>query len=237
MLNLYNSAIFCSKSLEDQKRIIAATVDPVNLELVEQIATYLDPEYQTRQNLDRNYDKDDSSVPVEPSESQDKSEDIDVNVSSTPHSAPMSIADRFSSLSDKFDESNDESESEVSEEVTEESIEEPVEEQPELESSTKIAESAITATTNVNVVDLDSLLGTLNVKDDTNGAVRVKSIDNEVWIYYNDKVNLNNIMEAVIKTLSQSGYVNLEFNRLARSENAIVFVNVESAALPETVEE
>ena len=36
-------------------------------------------------------------------------------------------------------------------------------------------------------------------------------------------MNLNNVMGSVIELVSALGYANLEFNRLARSDNAIVF--------------
>lgn len=69
------------------------------------------------------------------------------------------------------------------------------------------------------------IMGMLNAKDDTSGVIRVNVKNNdEVWIHYNDSVNLNDVMVSVIEQLNRPGYTYLEFNRLARSENAVVFV-------------
>ena len=71
----------------------------------------------------------------------------------------------------------------------------------------------------------DIIKGTLNSREDTCGVlrVRVKKDPCELWIYYEDKVNLNNIMPIVIDVLNSTAYTYLEFSRLARSDNAIVF--------------
>ena len=63
----------------------------------------------------------------------------------------------------------------------------------------------------------------LNSDESTKGINRISIKDSEIWIHYDDSINLNNIMVPVIEKLNASGYQYLEFNRLARSENAIVF--------------
>lgn len=74
-------------------------------------------------------------------------------------------------------------------------------------------------------VDVEAIRGTLNVREDTCGVSRIfiKEKENELWIYYQDKINLNSVMEPVISVLNSTGFTNLEFNRLARTDNAIVF--------------
>lgn len=72
-------------------------------------------------------------------------------------------------------------------------------------------------------LSLDTIQGQLNATEDTAGVVRIKQSNNELWIYFNDKKNLNNVMEAVIDHLNAAGFYQLEFNRLARTDNAIVF--------------
>lgn len=69
----------------------------------------------------------------------------------------------------------------------------------------------------------ESIQEFLNDQDSTSGVSRVVEKDSEIWIHYNDKINLNNVMEDVIARLSKE-YPEAEFNRLARTENAIVFV-------------
>ena len=72
---------------------------------------------------------------------------------------------------------------------------------------------------------VDEIYGTLNGREETKGVSRimVKEDNTELWIHYEDTVNLNNVMSNVILTLNSCGYYYLQFNRLARSENAIVF--------------
>ena len=79
-------------------------------------------------------------------------------------------------------------------------------------------------TDNLNL-EVKDIKGLLNSNSDTSGVSRVSvKDDKELWIHYNDNVNLNDVMVSVIELVNQSGYSYLEFNRLARSENAIVFV-------------
>ena len=73
------------------------------------------------------------------------------------------------------------------------------------------------------ISDFETIKGTLNVKEDTNGVTRLNVADSELWIYFHDDVNLNDKMVEVINTLNAAGYTYLKFNRLARSNNAIVF--------------
>lgn len=79
-------------------------------------------------------------------------------------------------------------------------------------------------TDNLNL-EVKDIKGLLNSNSDTSGVSRVSvKDDKELWIHYNDNVNLNDVMVNVIELVNQSGYSYLEFNRLARSENAVVFV-------------
>lgn len=75
---------------------------------------------------------------------------------------------------------------------------------------------------------------TLNARADAAGVNRILVKDNELWIYYNDSVNLNGVMGVVIEFLNNSGYPYLAFNRLARSENAMVFEIDPSATIDVT---
>lgn len=100
----------------------------------------------------------------------------------------------------------------------------------EVESSQVVKASSGTPLPTTDVTDhldleVESIKGTLNAKDDTSGVSRVGvKDDKEVWVYYNDNVNLNDVMVPVIEQMNASGYNYLEFNRLARSDNAVVFV-------------
>ena len=100
----------------------------------------------------------------------------------------------------------------------------------EVESSQAVKASSGTPLPTTDVTDhldleVESIKSTLNAKDNTSGVSRVGVKDNkEVWVYYNDNVNLNDVMVPVIEQMNASGYTYLEFNRLARSDNAVVFV-------------
>lgn len=99
----------------------------------------------------------------------------------------------------------------------------------EVKTSTSVTSSSGCPLPTVDVTEklrLESsdIMGMLNSKDDTSGVIRVNAKNNEVWIHYNDSVNLNDVMVSVIEQLNRPGYTYLEFNRLARSENAVVFV-------------
>ena len=85
----------------------------------------------------------------------------------------------------------------------------------------------VTASKNI-VNDLSSAVeqikGTLNAQIETSGVNRILVKDKqELWVYYNDDINLNNVMGPVIELLNAAGFTYLAFNRLARSDNAIVF--------------
>ena len=77
----------------------------------------------------------------------------------------------------------------------------------------------------------NEIKGTLNVRQDTAGVNRVQIKNDELWIYYNDDINLNNVMANVISVLNAANYQYFEFNRLARTDNAIVFaISLENTA-------
>jgi hypothetical protein len=64
---------------------------------------------------------------------------------------------------------------------------------------------------------------TLNNNAETKGVSRASIKDDELWVYYEDSINLNKVMANAIEILNSLDY-GLEFNRLARSDNAIVFL-------------
>ena len=99
-----------------------------------------------------------------------------------------------------------------------------------VESSTVSASSLPRTDVTDNIsLEVKDIKGTLNSIASTCGVSRVSvKDDKEVWIHYNDNVNLNDVMVDVIEYMNKYGYTYLEFNRLARSENAVVFVIIKS---------
>lgn len=96
------------------------------------------------------------------------------------------------------------------------------------DNSTETNPVDVTSSVSVDYVVLDAevIKGTLNGRDDTCGVVSIAIKDNgasELWIYYDDETNLNDTIYAVVSVFNSCGYNMLKFNRLARSNNAIVF--------------
>ena len=207
--------------------ILAAANNPINTELVTQLVGYLDEEYLKPKE---------EAAPIKPAESRAKhaADKLDSKsadqVASQPKSSrsSFSIRDDSRSLASMFGDDVDESEPEPEPEpepkpepepepkpeptVDDKTSTEPVEPESEVESSTQIPDTfeSISA----------SAAAALNAFDATAGVRSTKVQGNELWIYYKDDVNLNSVMESVIDSMPNSI---VEFNRLARSHNAIVF--------------
>ena len=197
-------AIYASKMFRSSKRksrIISAMENPINVELVQQLREYLDDEYITESYLEPEQD-------IEPVIEDEVEETADSTVNHSVSSV----------------------ESEASGEVEE--VKEVDDTAGEVGESTSVSKSKIMSQTvlyssNILVSDIpdavEQIKGTLNSRADTDGVNRILCRDGELWIYYNDKINLNNVMGSVVELLNASGYTYLDFNRLARSDNAIVF--------------
>lgn len=62
-----------------------------------------------------------------------------------------------------------------------------------------------------------------SIDSEVPGVSRVFEKNDEVWIAYNDDTNLDNILWDVVDVVSKQSRDSLKFNRVARSENAVVF--------------
>lgn len=219
-------AIMASKLFRSSTRkadILAAIDDPINVELVEQLDEYIGDEYK---DLLKPQPKE-----VEPEETaeapegnEDTGEDSGASKAApAPGSRPTPLAEKYKDELEDLDGG--------APELTEE--DEETEDKKSAESSTKASGSKVVAeTTLVNPnINLDPSLrniageikGYLNALNTTAGVVRVNVKGDELWVYYNDDINLNNVMSAAIESLSAANYQYLVFNRLARTDNAIVF--------------
>ena len=226
---IYASELYLTSSRKDK---IKATINsPKNVELVQQLSDYLDDE--AKEELDEAIQEKEVNeqeaevIETEAPEIPDKKNVFSPSYSGGSAPAPSSAgpssidfdADKLS-----FDDEDTASPDNPPAEPAAES-ESPVEE------STAIY-GEITADTDINNVDdiifniandASVIKGTLNSKEDTAGVQRITVDDKELWIYYEDKVNIGDIMVNVIETLNASAYTYLSFSRLARSNNAIVF--------------
>lgn len=182
------NAIFACKLYKTsprQAKIQAALADPINTELVLQLAEYIE---------------EDSAVFAEPEESEQ------ATTESVQETEP-SVSDEVTEPTDEKDVEDTEDHSETDEELAESS-------------------ESVSSTSVVNTFDLSEAAAVkdmLNSDVNTLGVSRVAIKCGEFWAYYDDSVNLNSIMSAVIEKVDSLTNVGLEFNRLARSANAVVF--------------
>ena len=218
-------AIYTSKLYRASKRksaIVAAANNPINTELVTQLADALSPVYKNEEYL---VDKEAEAAKAEArkereAEERAKSDSSAEDSNSTPTSKsshkPSHLADSFRKAAKHEAEAQ---------EAAMPATEEP-EEPADVENSTSAEGTPITAA-RLLVTDMkqvvDQIKSLLNLQDTTTGVNRILVKDSELWIYYNDSINLNNVMADAIEALNAAGYTYLEFNRLARSDNAMVF--------------
>lgn len=214
---IYSSKLYLTSSRKD--RIHAAINSPYNQPLVQQLEEYLDDDAQVELKKAKSEikpsDNSDSGDVVAPSEDSSFG---DGGGAGGGGGAPSFSGDVFSDFGD-----DDLADVEpMPEDEMNSEPEEPVEENTAIMGKV-MATSLIWTTLEDVIKECDIIQGTLNAREDTKGVSRLQVKDNELWIYYNDNVNLNDTMISVIETLNSTGYTYLAFSRLARSNNAIVF--------------
>lgn len=221
MKAIYASKLYKSKTAAGRANIQSALENPINTELVLQIEEYIGDEY-----------KDLLDLPEKGTRSVKKVED-DVSRSAShrgiiPPTSPHIInsTPREEDIEEGIEE-DAEDEIDVDSEIVEEEDTSGLNSATNADGPTITAQTVLNTSTTVEGLQLtglaDELKGTLNLREDTCGVIRVALKDNEIWIYYNDNINLNTIMTPVIEILNAASYSYLEFNRLARTDNAIVF--------------
>lgn len=214
---LSSSKLFQSYSPIHQDKIRAAAQDPMNVELVKQLAAYLDKDYQKPEYInpkalqekapEPTTSEDDMSSDVEPEFNADRP-------SGHPMSSPSSTPFTDAVIKDVADQGD----MDVADADNDSDAAEP----PSEPSSDEISEA--TDVDSDMTKDYQQLKSILQSSDSTAGVSRIATKGNEVWIYYADRINLNNIMGNVVDTLTKYHYDELDFNRLARMDNAMVFV-------------
>ena len=223
------SAIVASKLFKSsprQKAILAALNDPVNVELVTQLDEYIGDEYRDLLNPP---EADTEPAATNPVDAPDADAADDAGNGPAPGMNPK-VA-KFSpnpGLAEKHSGDLAALDAENADKLPDESAEE-----PEVDSATTVSGKTIMADTSTLSPDLTvhaslpqlagELKGTLNARTNTAGITRVSVKNDEVWLYYSDDVNLNNVLPAVLDLLTYTNYSYLIFNRLARTENAMVF--------------
>ena len=208
---IYSSKLYKASSRKDKIR--ANINNPINVELVQQIADYVDANEPKQLDTKVN----------EPSESVVKRSD---------HPAPNRGADKINHSSESDVSPSDDIEPMPGLIADDETIsDEPQPAQPEDESAEEINESEKLTDDTVqgaegicSSIDINQIKDELNDSPLTEGVIRVANKAREIWVYFNDNTNLNDIMVNVIDSIFSRYGAQLEFNRLARSENAMVFI-------------
>lgn len=213
---IYGCKMFRSSSRKNH--IKANIANPINVELVQQIQDLTDDSEDTSEKVnpsenrsERKILKGPSSSPSGGSYSPSFSDDIE------PSEDDIFIPDESNDESDKDEKTDDSINLDNSDELNDEDVSD-----ENVESS-----EAITAVVEDDVY-INQLKSILNESSSlTYGVSRISERKNEVWIYYNDDVNLNPMLSDIIYTVESSKFKNLEFNRIARSDNAVVFEKVD----------
>lgn len=223
MKSIFSCKLYKSSTRKDKIR--AALINPINKELVQQLESYLGDSQESEEFDIDTTDTSTSGGRVKRSGSS-HSYSGGVNVPDTIDSPTVADLGEEGAedenlpegdLEDEIvDESEPENDSDGQEELPEDEVSEasniPTDpQQPKPDMSTAV--QAI----------FNHIKTGLNESEFTAGVNRILSKSDEVWIYYNDSINLNNVMGSVIEFVSQSYSNMMDFNRLARSENAIVF--------------
>lgn len=218
-----------------KQKILAAMEDPINKALVEQLEEYIGDEYKKPKPTESDEVSKIDTESTEPEVAGDGA------ASDRPSAGRPSAGGPKPKLSEKYGKALDEEVGAVGDETEEPDSDEGwggddtsgTADKESPNSSIKAVGTPVVAETvldNTPIgihISIDQLAGelkgTLNARSETAGVVRAAVRGDEVWVYYNDSINLNNVMADVIDLLAGAGYYYLIFNRLARTDNAIVF--------------
>lgn len=210
---LSSSKLFQSYSPIHQDKIRAAAQDPMNVELVKQLVAYLDKDYQKPEYTNPKALQDKAPEPTTPKDDTPLDSEPEFNAG-RPSGHPMSSPSSTPFTDAVIEDEADQGDMDLADDNNDTDVAEPPSE--EISEATDV-DSDITK-------DYQQLKSILQSSDSTAGVSRIATKGNEVWIYYVDRINLNNIMGDVVDTLAKHHYDELDFNRLARMDNAMVFV-------------
>ena len=224
---IFSSKLFAVSSRKAEIR--AAASNPINQNLMQQLSTALDKSYQKAEYLLDEEDQEKlrqeqtESVETEADETEEVTEETgaEPKARSVPPAKPSNLHSKFKAA-----------EKNMSEEESPENAESVPTDTGSVDTKTEAAtdidngidDSGIEDSGVQDAKSISDLVKTsLNDNEDTAGVSRTAIKDDELWVYYEDSINLNKVMASVIETLNNLDY-GLEFNRLARSDNAIVFL-------------
>lgn len=236
---IYSSKLYVTSTRKD--RIHAAIQDPINAELVQQLEEYLDQdalaelkqaEFEAEQAQEAEQG---ATATGGAPESEGSARPSLANTPPSPSFSGSPLADfgddELADIDIPEDMGGEEAPAEPEAPAPEEAIESVTQEGKPITSATLIKWNTLDDV----ILNCEVIKGTLNAREDTNGVTRLEvkqGAANELWVYYSDDSNLNDKMIEVISVLNSTGYTYLKFNRLARSNNAIVFDIILNASEP-----
>lgn len=227
MKAIYASKLFRASPRQD--KISAALNNPLNAELRKQLAIYLDEEYQ---EIEEEVEKNKMSAEVDEGNAgndSDKTSKPSRQSGPASHSTSSSIPSMLDV--DVGDPDTDEAEPDIETkdgqadnlDITDEMDEElRLDDDEDIQLATDI-DTQVELSDKLSDDEFVELRNLLENDPHTCGVIRLIQKDDELWIYYSDETNLNSIMNEVMDRLDEVEIRNYEFNRLARTNNAIVF--------------
>lgn len=219
------ASILESKMLQgsrDKSKILAAMNDPINMELKQQLAEYVD--IPSVEEDEESEDGKGSKV-----HRKDKAEDSGKG----PHDGKPGKAAKPKATKNagshrpkpaSFEDASDEAGEPDGEKSSDDRGESGSVDSSVTAPGSKVMASSVTADEVAAAVN--EIPGTFNMVDDTKGvthAVLKGGSDNEVWVYFDDDTDINKVLEHANRMLSDAGYYFLAFDRVSRSDNAIVY--------------
>lgn len=224
------------KSSKNKSKILSTISNPINKELVKQLESYVKVSDLTDADNPEGSKLDDST------ESNSSYPEVNTDDASSEDTQKPEQTHTSNPASFVPNDSYDTSETDDSEETSSEGSDE--DNNTEDESSDDSDSNDVNESTSTNKTEIKSstyvtadivakavneLPGALNLSDDTKGvdyaAFKTNANNaNEVWIYYDSEVDISKILSNVVTYLLSSGYYYLQFNRVSRDDNALVFV-------------
>ena len=222
---IYSSKLYVTSTRKD--KIHAAMQDPINAELIQQLEEYLSDD--AKAELKQAQAQEEAKTEQAAEQSADTSTPSEGGYSPS-HGGSSGGGSHSSFTGDIMSDFGEDALADVEIPEDAEFGDAETSEEPEAVESVTKEGRPITSSTAIILTTIDDLIaetdtikGTLNAREDTKGVSRLEVKDSELWIYFNDDSNLNDKMIDVISVLNSTGYTYLKFNRLARSNNAIVF--------------
>lgn len=205
----------------DKAKILAAMMDPLNMELKQQISDYV--------VLPGEEDDDAESGKVHKKDPKDGKKVSDNDAEKDPEDKGEKRPEPASFEDGKSDDGEEGPDGDNDKKDEKGKKDGDSEDEKEVDSSSKPTQSAVMAssvTVDEVATAVNEIPGMLNLRDGTKGvthAVLKGGSDNEVWVYFDSDTDINKVLEAVNSAVTASGYYFLAFNRVSRDDNAIVY--------------